>query len=295
MRVVNCVVGVRCGTLHEAEACGEKPCDSGREDETESGHEDDGAEDEQAGGDLRETAAESEETDAEKCEDKAGLQRNENAGKSGRGALVAFEFDGDGSGFEEALAGFGAHVGEELFVVSEALYEAGVYFALHLEDAGPAAVFKEGASEPKGDSHEGEESEEWPDAIGDLPYDGRGLGAGTAFLPCSAQESIAATAAGVGEVGEEVEVRVADDFRMKLQEPCELGVGAADVLLIREERRIGANDVGEGWAHAKEAHELGAGVGDVALGGDCRGDGLSRGFGRLRVGCVAAGEDEQQK
>ncbi len=292
---MNCVVGVRCGTLHEAEACGEKPCDSGREDEAESGHEDDGAEDQQAGGDLRDTAAECQQADAEKGENQTGLQRNENARESGRNTLVSFELDRDGGGFEEALTGVGVHVGEELFIVAEALDEAGVYVALHFEDAGPAAIFKEGASEPQDDSHEGEESEEGPDAIGDLPYDGRGLGAGPALFPCSAYELLAAAAAGVGEVGEEIEVGVAHDFRMTLEELCEFRIGAANVLLIREERRIGAYDIGEGWAHAEKVHELGTGFGDVALGGDCRGDGLSRGFGRLRVGSVAAGEDEQQK
>ncbi len=108
--------------------------------------------------------AEDEQADAEKREDYTGLQRNQNAGKGGGNTLVALEFDWDGRGFEEALAGLGVHVGEELFVVAEALDEAAVDLALHFEDAGPAAIFKEGASEPEEGSGEAEKGEEagWP-------------------------------------------------------------------------------------------------------------------------------------
>jgi len=72
------VVRVRCRALHQTEARREKPGDSGREDEAESGHEDDCSEDEEAGSDFGKTDAESEDSNAKKREDKAGLQRNEN-------------------------------------------------------------------------------------------------------------------------------------------------------------------------------------------------------------------------
>lgn len=210
--------------------------------------------------------------------------------------MIAFKLDRDGSGFEEALAGVGAHIGEELLVVAEALDEAGVDLALHLEDAGPATIFKEGSSEPEENSHEYDERGHRGKGLYELSYDWRGFLAGAAFIPGSAEESLAATAAGVGEVGEEIKVGVADDFRMILQKSCELGVGAADVLQVGEKGRVGADDVGERGAHPEEMHELSAGFCDVALGGDgSRGHRLRRGFGWLGIACGTGGEKKQKR
>ena len=49
-----------------------------------------------------------------------------------------------GSGFEEeaAFAGFGAHVGEELFIAAELVDQAAVDLGLHAEDVGPNGDFR---------------------------------------------------------------------------------------------------------------------------------------------------------
>ena len=178
--------------VQEAEACGEQPGESCREDKPDAGHEDDCAEDEEAGVDVGKAVTEGEEAYAEKGEDYAGLKGNEDAGKGYGDALVAFEVDRDGCGFEEALARFGVHVGEELFVGAEAFDETAMDFALEFEDAGPAAVFKEGSDEPEKDSREAEEGEEAGASADELAGELRHF-AGRILLPDSALEAVAAS------------------------------------------------------------------------------------------------------
>ncbi len=191
------------------------------------------------------------------------------------------KFDRDGCGFEEALAGFGVHVGEELFVGAEAFDETAMDFALEFEDAGPAAVFKEGADEPEKDSREAEEGEEAGASADELAGELRHF-AGRILLPDSALEAVAASPPGIGEVGEEIEVGVAGDFGVGFEESFELGIVAGDVILVGEEGGVVGDDLGEGGAHAEETHELGSGVGEVVVVCDRAGCGGGRRPGWLK-------------
>jgi hypothetical protein len=239
--------------VQKAEACGEEPGESCREDKPDAGHEDDGAEDKEAGVKVGETVTEGEKADAEKREDYAGLQRNEDAGKGCGDTLVTLEFDWDGRGLEEALAGFSVHVGEELFVAAEALDEAAVDFALQFEDAGPATIFKEGSGEPEEGSGEAEKGEEAGGHAEELSGEPGHLGTWI-LLPDSALESVAAASGTVGEVGEEVEVGIPGDFRVGFKEPFEFGIGAANIFLVGEEGGVVGNDLGEDGSDAEETH-----------------------------------------
>jgi len=167
-----------------------------------------------------------------------------------------------------------------------------VDFALEFEDAGPAAVFKEGSGEPEKNSGKAEEGKESGAHTDELAGEFGHFGAGIR-LPDFAFESVAAVAGTVGEVGEEIEVGIAGDFGMGFEESLEFGIVAGDVVLIGEEGGVVGDDLGEGRAHAEETHELGAGVGEVAVVGDwhrgCRDGGLG---GLECVGWSAADEEE---
>ena len=89
--------------------------------------------------------AQQQEADAEQDQHDADLEGRENAGHGIGYALARLEVHGNGRGFKEALACFGFHVGGELLVGTELVDEAPVDFALQLEDAAPAAVFKKDA------------------------------------------------------------------------------------------------------------------------------------------------------
>jgi hypothetical protein len=267
--------------VQEAEACGEQPGESCREDKPDAGHEDDCAEDEEAGVEVGETVTEGEEAYAEKGEDYAGLQGDEDAGEGYGDALVALEVDRNGCGLEETLAGFGVHVGEELLVAAEAFDEAAMDFALEFEDAGPSSVFKEGADEPEEDSCEAEKGEKAGASADELAGE-FGHFAGRILLPHSALQAFAASPPAVREVGEEIEVGVAGDFGVGFEEPFELGIVAGNVILVGEEGGVVGDDLGEGGAHAEETHELGSGVGEVAFICDWAGCDGGRGPGWLK-------------
>src|SRR6266567_6082586 len=148
------------GRGHEAEAAGQGPCHAGGEDEPDAGHEDEDAEDAHGDFEVGTGVAEEQEADAEQDEHRADLDRVEDAGDGVWHALAGVDGERDGGGFEEALAGFGLHVGGELLAGAEFVNEAGVDLALQLEDAAPAAVVDEEADGPDGGAEEGGEGQQ---------------------------------------------------------------------------------------------------------------------------------------
>ena len=137
------------GTLgHEAETRRKHPGDSCGNDKSKTGHEGDGSEDEHGDFHVRAGVTEQEQANTEENQHDTDLQRGEDAGDGVGDGLLGLDAGGDGRGFKEALAGLRFHVLGELLSGAELVDEAAVDFALELEDAAPAAVFKELAEAP---------------------------------------------------------------------------------------------------------------------------------------------------
>ena len=236
---------------------GDAPRDDGRDDKPETGHQGNHAKDEQGIGCVGDSVLEGEQADAEEREYDADLQRPQDAADASGETLIALEVDGDGCGFEEALAGFGLHVVKEFLVAGEALDEAGVDVALQAEDATPAAILEQHVDEPEEGSSDADEGECAHEVAHVLTADIllRLKIAARLIAVDAAVEAFDAPAALLGEVGEEIEVGVARDFGVLAEKLGELWIGAGDVVLVGEEGGVGFDDLGEGGAHADEAEK----------------------------------------
>jgi hypothetical protein len=231
--------------------------------------------------------AKQEQAKTEENEHDADLERGEDAGDGVGDALLGLDAGGDGRGFKEALAGFGLHVLGEFLGGAELVNEAAVDFALELEDAAPAAVFKELAEEPNNSAEETGEGEEGHEGLGDV-FGGVALPGLDKLGPDGAFEFFVGAAVFVVHAGEEVEVGIADDFRVGGEKRRELGILLAHVFLIGEQGGVVRDDGGDGGTETEQPDELilcGTEV-FIADGGWWR-----DGMGRLRLrGCEGGGQ-----
>src|SRR3569623_520874 len=147
--------------------------------------------------------------------------------------MAAIGVDGDGSGVEEAAAGFGIHILKPLLVGGEAVNEFAVNLRLLAKDPRPAAVFKQQPDEPEQCSDGAGKAEQNQNILHVLAM--QVDLAEIAGRTRAAQGRYVVAWAAAADLGEEVEVWVARDLRMLGEELRELRVGARDVLLVGEE------------------------------------------------------------
>jgi len=127
---------------------------------------------------------------------------------------------------------------------------------LELEDAAPAAVFKELADEPDEGGEKTGERQQSADRVDDIAR----APAITPWLhklrPDGPFEGLVRASIFRMDMGEEIEIGIAGDFRVDRYELRKLWIVAVDVVLIGEQRRVVFDDGGEGGAQAQQFDEL---------------------------------------
>jgi len=281
------------GGGHEAETRRKNPGYSRRDDKSKTGHEGYDSEDEHRDLGFCCRMAKQEQAKTEENEHDSDLEGGEDTGDCVGDALLGLDAGGDGCGFKEALAGFGFHVLSELLAGAELVNEAAVDFALELEDAAPAAVFKELAEQPNNGAEETGEGEEGHEGLGDI-LGGAVLPGLDEFGPDGALKRFVGTAILMTRAGEEVEVWIADDFRVGSEKRGELGILLAHVFLIGEQGGVVGDDGGDGGTETEQFNELVLGGAEVFIADGGGGGGRMRrlGLGGCEGGGQCCGNDE---